>query len=84
MATAPAEQTGQAASVLNVMRLLGISAGIAGASAVLAFSLGGGTLEVPAALLIDGGRNVVFLLGCLIAVSGLLSLVRARQVQHVL
>ena len=87
MATAPAEQTGQTASVLNVMRLLGISAGIAGASTVLAFSLGGvrgSTLEVPASLLIDGGRNVIVLLGCLIAASGLLSLVRPREVQHVL
>lgn len=79
MAAAPAEETGQAASVLNVMRLIGISAGIAGASTLLALSLGGvhgSTLAVSAAVLIDGGRNVILLLGCLIGLAGLLSLVR--------
>lgn len=44
----------------------------------------GSTLEVPPSVLIDGGPNVLLLLGCLIAASGLLSLVRPRQVEHVL
>ena len=39
MATAPAELTGEAGSLLNVVRYLGISAGIAGASALLALRL---------------------------------------------
>jgi EmrB/QacA subfamily drug resistance transporter len=79
MATAPADEAGQATSVMNLMRLLGISAGIAGASTLLALSLGrveGSTLDVPPSLLIDGGRNVILLLGCLIAGAGLLSLAR--------
>ena len=77
MATAPAGETGQAASVLNVVRLLGISAGIAGASTLLAVSLDGrSTLEVPAALLIVGARDVIVLLVCLMVLAGFLSLIR--------
>ena len=56
MATAPSEMAGQAGSALNVMRLLGISAGIAGSSTLLALSLGrvtGSTLDVPALRLLN-------------------------------
>ena len=40
MATAPAELTGEAGSLLNVVRYLGISTGIAGASTLLALGIG--------------------------------------------
>ncbi|MFT2542851.1 hypothetical protein ACMWP9_33060, partial [Escherichia coli] len=39
MATAPEELTGEAGSLLNVMRYLGMSTGIAGASTVLALGI---------------------------------------------
>ena len=84
MAAAPAEETGQAAAVLNVMRLLGISAGIAGAATVLSISIAtvrGSTLAVPPALMIDGGRNVIVMLGLLVVGAGLLSLVRPAPVK---
>lgn len=79
MAAAPGGQTGQAASVLNVARLLGISSGIAAASTVLALSLWGtggsvNTLGIAAPLLTAAGRHVIFLLAGLIALAGLLSL----------
>lgn len=79
MSTAPPEQTGQAGSVLNVMRLLGISAGIAGASTMLVLGLGrasGSTLDVPAPLLVAAGRDVILLLGGLAVLAGAISLVR--------
>ena len=79
MATAPPEETGQAGSVLNVMRFLGISAGIAGASTLLSLSLGGdsgSTLDVAAPVLVSASRNVIVLLGCLTALAGAISLIR--------
>jgi EmrB/QacA subfamily drug resistance transporter len=79
MAAAPAEETGQAAAVLNLMRLLGISAGIAGGAAVLSASLDpvrGSTLAVPPAQMIEGGRHVIVMLGILVIAAALLSLVR--------
>ena len=50
MTSAPAELTGEAGSVLNLMRFLGISTGIAGGSALLALRLGavtGSMVNVP-------------------------------------
>ena len=79
MATAPPEQTGQAGSVLNVVRLIGMSAGIAGASTLFALGLGesgGSTLDVPTSSLVASSRSVVLLLGGLAALAGLISLVR--------
>ena len=82
MGLAPPQLTGEAGSVLNVMRFLGISAGIAASSTVLALSLGmihggtGSTVDAPPAMLIAAGRDVIILLICLAAGAGLLSLVR--------
>ena len=82
MGLAPPQLTGEAGSVLNVMRFLGISAGIAASSTVLALSLGmihggtGSTVDAPPAMLIAAGSNVIILLICLAAGAGLLSLVR--------
>jgi len=81
MSTAPADETGQAGSVLNVMRMLGMSTGIAGASTLLALSLGGdsgSTLNLPAASLVAASRDVIVLLVCLAALAGLISLIRPR------
>jgi len=79
MSTAPADETGQAGSVLNVMRMLGMSTGIAGASTLLALSLGddsGSTLNLPAASLVAASRDVIVLLVCMAALAGLISLIR--------
>lgn len=79
MATAPPEQTGQAGSVLNVVRLIGMSAGIAGASTLFALGLGGAggsTLGVPTPSLVAASRDVILLLGGLAALAGLISLIR--------
>jgi MFS family permease len=66
MSAASPKMTGQAGSVLNVARLVGISAGIAGASTLLAFSLGsskGSTLEVDTRVLVAASRDVIVLRG---------------------
>jgi EmrB/QacA subfamily drug resistance transporter len=79
MATAPPEETGQAASVLNVVRLIGMSAGIAGASTSFALGLGGAagsTLGVPTSSLVAASRDVLVLLGCLAALAAMISLIR--------
>lgn len=79
MATAPPEQTGQAGSVLNVVRLIGMSTGIAGASTLFALGLGGtggSTLGVPTPSLVAASRDVILLLGGLAALAGLISLIR--------
>lgn len=81
MSAAPAAETGQAGSVLNVVRMLGISTGIAGASTLLALMLGrsnGSTLDLPAHALVAAGRDVILLLVCLAAVAVAISLVRPR------
>lgn len=81
MATAPTELTGEAGSLLNVVRYLGVSTGIAGSSAMLALLLGaagldGGTVNAPAAALIAASRNVILLLGCFGIAAAVLSLIR--------
>ncbi|NDH60269.1 MAG: hypothetical protein EBY18_01165 [Alphaproteobacteria bacterium] len=83
MATAPADQTGQAGSALNVVRFLGISTGISAGSTVLALGMGrieGSTLDVAPSLLVAASRDVILMLGILAALAGLISLIRpARQ-----
>lgn len=81
MSAAPATETGQAGSVLNVVRLLGISTGVAGASTLFALMIGrgdGSTLDLPADALVAAGRDVILLLVCLAGVAAAISLVRPR------
>ncbi|SKA35992.1 drug resistance transporter, EmrB/QacA subfamily [Enhydrobacter aerosaccus] len=76
MAAAPTEMAGEAGSALNVARYMGISAGIAGASSLLAFSLGrttGSTLGIATSQLASASRDVLLMLICLAAVAMLLS-----------
>jgi MFS family permease len=83
MATAPPALTGEAGSLLNVVRFLGISGGIASASTVLALSLSllygdrHGTLGADPQSLVDSGRLVLLMLGGFGALAGLLSLLRS-------
>jgi EmrB/QacA subfamily drug resistance transporter len=85
MATAPAQLTGEVGGLMNVMRSLGISVGIAAASALLSWRLailtgsGHNTLQAPAFPLSSAGRDVVLLLGGFAAIAGGLSLVRTRS-----
>jgi EmrB/QacA subfamily drug resistance transporter len=82
MATAPEELTGEAGSLLNVVRYLGISTGIAGTSTLLAVSIaaeaGAAAVTVNASgqVLVDAGRDVILMLGALGLVGGALSLMR--------
>lgn len=83
MSAAPPDETGQAGSVLNVMRMLGMSTGIASASTLLALSLGGSsgsTLDLPVAALVAASRDVILLLAGLAALAALISLIRPRDV----
>jgi EmrB/QacA subfamily drug resistance transporter len=83
MATAPEELTGEAGSLLNVVRFLGVSAGIAGASSLLALMLSvitghaGGTVDAPSAALLGASRDVILLLAAMGALSAVLSLLRS-------
>ena len=82
MATAPEELTGEAGSLLNMARYLGMSAGIASASALLAMRLSaatgiqGSTINVSAQALVAASRDVILLLCCFVALAGVLSLMR--------
>ena len=82
MAAAPAQLTGEAGGLLNVMRSLGISVGIAAASALLTWRLtiltgsGDNTLHALALDLSSAGRDVVLLLGGFAAIAGAISLLR--------
>jgi EmrB/QacA subfamily drug resistance transporter len=82
MATVAEELTGVAGSLLNMARYLGMSAGIAGASALLALRLDaargfhGGTIDASAQSLVAASRDVILLLCCFVALAGVLSLMR--------
>ena len=82
MATAPEEQTGEAGSIVNVVRFLGISAGIASSSAVLALSLraagqGVSTVDASPPQLVAGSGHVLVMLIVFAVVAAGLSMLRA-------
>jgi MFS family permease len=82
MAAAPAALTGEAGGLLNVMRSLGISVGIAAASALLSWRLavltgsGHNTLHAEARHLLAAAGDVILLLGGFAAAAGAITLVR--------
>jgi hypothetical protein len=85
MAAAPAQLTGEAGGLLNVMRSLGISVCIAAASALLSWRLavltgsGHNTLHALGLHLSSAGCDVVLLLGSFAAIAGAISPVRTRS-----
>jgi MFS family permease len=85
MATAPAQLKGEARGVLNVMRSLGISLGIATSSALLSWrpailtGSGHNSLHAPAFHLSSAGRDVVLLLGSVATIAAGISLVGTRS-----
>ena len=82
MAAAPVSLTGEAGGLLNVMRSLGISVGVAAASSLLAWRLavltgsGHNTLAAEGRHLLAAGHDVIILLGSFVAVAAALSLTR--------
>ena len=82
MAAAPPSLTGEAGGLLNVMRSLGISIGVAAASSLLAWRLavltgsGHNTLAAEGRHLLAAGHDVVDMVGGCVAVAGALSLTR--------
>jgi len=88
MAVAPASLTGEAGGLLNVMRSLGISVGIAAASSLLSWRLavltgsGHNTLHAQAHHLLSAGRDVILLLGGFAAIAGAVSLVSRTRSSH--
>jgi len=69
MATAPEELTGEAGSLVNVVRYLGISTGIAGSSTLLALGIHvaekkKGTIDAANTTLLAGGSDVILMLCC--------------------
>ena len=84
MAAAPAHLTGEAGSLMNVMRACGMSIGIAAASALLSWRLdvltghGDSTVDVAKPLLLAAGGDVTLMLAGFAAAAGLISLVRPQ------
>jgi EmrB/QacA subfamily drug resistance transporter len=87
MGIAPAEETGEAGGLLNMMRYLGMSFGISLASAILSSQLStdasrpAATIELPAADVNHGAAASFIALAALAAVAALLSLVRADRTE---
>jgi EmrB/QacA subfamily drug resistance transporter len=85
MAAAPQRLSGEAGSLLNVMRSLGMSIGIAAAASILSWQLqvltGGGrtTVGVAAIDLLAAARVVVLFFAGICVVAAVLSLVRAQR-----
>jgi MFS family permease len=83
MATAPPELTGEAGSLLNVVRYVAVGTGIAAASTLLALMLGvmtghdGGAIAAPPATLIAASHGVILLLAGMGTLSAALSLLRS-------
>jgi len=85
MAAAPKQLSGEAGSLLNVMRSLGMSIGIAASAAILSFELqaltgsGESTVGAPAADLLAAARAVIVFLAGLCLAAAALSLVRPEH-----
>ena len=83
MTAAPRHLSGEAGSLLNVMRSLGMSVGIAAAAAILSWQLqvltgsGSTTVGAPPAELLAAARAVIIFLACLCVVATALSLLRS-------
>ena len=84
MTAAPRHLSGEAGSLLNVMRSLGMSVGIAASAAILSWQLqiltgsGSTTVGAPAAELLAAARAVLVFLAGLCIVATVLSLVRPK------
>jgi MFS family permease len=81
MAAAPVQLTGEAGGLLNVMRCIGTSVGIAAGSSLLAWRLQaltgqGSTTHAPADALLSASHDVILLLGAFAAVTAAVSLVQ--------
>ncbi|MGH6678508.1 MAG: hypothetical protein ACREDL_06160 [Bradyrhizobium sp.] len=88
MAAAPAHSTGEAGSLVNVVRSVGMSLGVATASALLSWRLDAlagkpvSTISAAPTVLFAAGRSVILLLVCFAAVASLISLAGALLAGH--
>lgn len=88
MAAVPAHLTGEAGSLVNVVRSVGMSLGIATASALLSWRLDAlagkpvSTISAAPMVLFAAGRSITLLLVCFAAVAGLISLAGAVAAGH--
>lgn len=84
MASAPANLTGEAGGLLNVMRCLGIGVGIAATSSILSWRLealtghGDGTINVATHALLQASRDSILLLVLFAAAAGAVSFLRGH------
>jgi EmrB/QacA subfamily drug resistance transporter len=85
IAAAPASLTGEAGGLLNVMRCMGISVGIAAASTLLSWrlealtGLASGTIHAAAPALLSAGRDVILLLCAFAFIAGAMSMTRTHR-----
>jgi hypothetical protein len=85
MRAAPRDRVGEAGWMVNLMRILGTSVGVAAASSMLSWRLerlagaGGHTLAVASGDLLEAVRQSLPLLIAFAAVAGAVSLLRAHR-----
>lgn len=88
MGAAPAHVTGGAGGLMNVVRSIGMSIGIAAASALLSWRIDALTgrpvnsVGATRGVLLDAGDTVILLLLCFAAVAGMISLAGAIAANH--
>jgi EmrB/QacA subfamily drug resistance transporter len=88
MAAAPAHVTGGAGGLMNVVRSIGMSVGIAAASALLSWRLDAltgrpvNTVAAAPAVLLEAGHSVILLFISFAAVAGLISLAGTLADRH--
>jgi len=87
MSAAPTSLTGEAGGLINLVRCCGISVGVAGASALLAWRLavltgsGHSTLHAGPQQLLSASRDVIILLAAFAAIGAAMSFARSRSPQ---
>jgi hypothetical protein len=81
MSAAPAAESGEAGGLLNLLRVLGTGVGVASASAVLAFRLGGAGVAVrtagtPDTVMLAAVSDTLVMLAAFAAVGALMAVIR--------
>lgn len=85
MAVAPAQSTGEAGGLMNVIRSIGMSLGVAASTALLSWRLealtarDATTVGVPAGILLEASHDVIVLLCIFAAAAAVISLGRGRS-----
>ena len=77
ISAAPANKSGEAGGLLNLMRALGTGTGVAAASSVLAWGVGEHTAGVAEPVLLGAIRDVLLMLAGFAIIAGAASLLRS-------